>query len=176
MRYNKVMKRRRAPYFFLLFLILVLVFVGGLRYGQSVERANKVVDYLLSITPSPTIKPETPKPIAFKPFSHVGCGISFIIPESTPIIENASGSAVLGNTPSVISFDCQKKPSAIAQIETGTATASAIQVKGQSIPTKHFTTGINVFTLKNPMSAKSIIFAVSDNYLPLFTSTLQFTK
>ncbi len=167
---------RKAPYIFLFVLILIIAFIGGLRYGQSVERTNKVVDFILSITPSPTLKPEPTKPITFKPFSHIGCGIKILLPESTPIVENASVSAVLGNTQSGISLGCQKKPSSIAQIESGTATASTIQVNGQSVPTQHFTTGMNVFTIKNPLNAKTIFFAISDNYLPLVTSTLQFTK
>ncbi|MGB9883597.1 MAG: hypothetical protein ACPLRN_03745 [Microgenomates group bacterium] len=47
------------PYLFLVFLIIILVFIIGVRYGQSVEKANKVIDYFLSITPT---KPPTPTP------------------------------------------------------------------------------------------------------------------
>ena len=170
------MKRNQAPYIFLLFLVLVLVFVGGLRYGQSVEKTNKVVDFLLSITPSPTHKPEPTPAITFETFTHAGCGLSLMLPKSTAVVENASGSATVGSTPDTISFDCQKKPSAISQIETGHATSSALLYKGQTVTSKHFTTGMNVFTIKNPYTAKNIIFAVSDTYLPLVMNTLQFTK
>ncbi|GIW64522.1 MAG: hypothetical protein KatS3mg092_0455 [Patescibacteria group bacterium] len=47
------------PYLFLLTLIIILVFIIGVRYGQQVERVNKTINYLLSITPS---KSPTPTP------------------------------------------------------------------------------------------------------------------
>lgn len=48
------------PYLFLLFLLIILVFIIGVRYGQKVEKTNKVmIDYLLSITPT---KSPTPTP------------------------------------------------------------------------------------------------------------------
>jgi hypothetical protein len=34
-----------------------LIFILGIRYGQRVEKNNKVVDYILSITPYPTYTP-----------------------------------------------------------------------------------------------------------------------
>ncbi|MEK7097092.1 MAG: hypothetical protein AAB705_04020 [Patescibacteria group bacterium] len=45
------------PYLFLFFLIVILIFILGVRYGQRVEKNNKVVDYILSITPYPTYTP-----------------------------------------------------------------------------------------------------------------------
>lgn len=51
------------PYLFLFFLIVILVFILGVRYGQRVEKNNKVVDYVLSITPYPTY---TPSPTEIK--------------------------------------------------------------------------------------------------------------
>lgn len=45
------------PTFFILFLILMLTFILGFRYGQYVEKNNKVIDYILSITPYPTYTP-----------------------------------------------------------------------------------------------------------------------
>ena len=49
------------PYLFLFFLVVILVFILGVRYGQRVERNNKVVDYILKITPYPTY-PSSPLP------------------------------------------------------------------------------------------------------------------
>lgn len=53
--YTVCMKTK--PYLFLFFLVVMLAFVIGVRYGQRVEKNNKVVDYLLSITPYPTYTP-----------------------------------------------------------------------------------------------------------------------
>lgn len=57
---------KTKPYLFLFFLIVILVFILGVRYGQKVERNNKVVDYLLSITPLPIPPPNTPSPSEIK--------------------------------------------------------------------------------------------------------------
>ena len=44
-------------YVFLFVMISILIFILGVRYGQKVEKNNKAVDYLLSITPYPTYTP-----------------------------------------------------------------------------------------------------------------------
>jgi len=48
---------KKIPYIFLSFLFLILVFLIGFRSGQKVEKTNKVIDYILSITPYPTYTP-----------------------------------------------------------------------------------------------------------------------
>jgi len=48
---------KRTSYFFIFFLIFILIFILGVRYGQKVEKNNKVVDYILKITPYPTYTP-----------------------------------------------------------------------------------------------------------------------
>ncbi len=48
---------KKTSYIFLFFLLIVLIFILGVRYGQKVEKNNKVVDYILSITPYPTYTP-----------------------------------------------------------------------------------------------------------------------
>jgi len=50
------------PYLFLFSLVVILAFILGVRYGQRIEKNNKVVDYLLSITPLPSSPPNTPAP------------------------------------------------------------------------------------------------------------------
>ena len=48
---------KKTSYIFLFFLFVVLIFILGVRYGQKVEKNNKAVDYILSITPYPTYTP-----------------------------------------------------------------------------------------------------------------------
>ncbi|MFA6532457.1 MAG: hypothetical protein WCT22_00490 [Patescibacteria group bacterium] len=48
---------KKTSYIFIFLLILILIFILGVRYGQKVEKNNKVVDYILSITPYPTYTP-----------------------------------------------------------------------------------------------------------------------
>ena len=54
------------PYLFLFSLVVILTFILGVRYGQKVEKNNKVVDYLLSITPFPTYTPYPTIPLPTK--------------------------------------------------------------------------------------------------------------
>ncbi len=63
-------------YVFLIVLVVILFFILGVRYGQKIEKNNKVVDYVLSITPYPTY---TPYPIITSPSS---------IASSTPKLKN----------------------------------------------------------------------------------------
>ncbi|MEK7634015.1 MAG: hypothetical protein AAB437_04190 [Patescibacteria group bacterium] len=48
---------KTKSYVFLFILLLILFFILGVRYGQKVEKNNKIVDYILSITPYPTYTP-----------------------------------------------------------------------------------------------------------------------
>ena len=53
---------KTKSYVFLFVIILILVFILGVRYGQKVEKNNKIVDYLLSITPIPSSAPKSLSP------------------------------------------------------------------------------------------------------------------
>ena len=53
-------------YVFLFVMISILIFILGVRYGQKVEKNNKIVDYLLSITPYPTYTPYPTIPLPTK--------------------------------------------------------------------------------------------------------------
>ena len=83
------MSQRKLPYLFLLILIIILIFVGGVKYGQKVEQANKVIKYVLSITPTP-IKP-TAIPNGFKMFTDDRCGIAFLMPDNLSTRYDISG-------------------------------------------------------------------------------------
>lgn len=48
---------KKASYIFIFLLILILIFILGVRYGQKVEKNNKIVDYILKISPYPTYTP-----------------------------------------------------------------------------------------------------------------------
>ena len=48
---------KTKSYALLFAMILILIFILGVRYGQKVEKNDKAVDYILSITPYPTYTP-----------------------------------------------------------------------------------------------------------------------
>lgn len=81
------------PYLFLFFLIILLTFILGVRYGQKVEKNNKVVDYILKL-PTPTV-PVTPTPPKYIEYKSKKWGLKFIYPANLEIKEDATASAVL---------------------------------------------------------------------------------
>jgi len=77
-------------------LLLILFFILGVRYGQKVEKTNKVIDYILSITPTP--KPTntpTPTPLVFENYKSKRWGIRFKYPANFEIKEST-------NTPEIL--------------------------------------------------------------------------
>lgn len=85
-------------YLFLFFLIVVLFFVLGVRYGQRVEKNNKVIDYLLRL-PSPTA-PITPTPLTYKDYKSKKWGLKFTYPSNLKLKEST-------NTPEIL-FEMKK--------------------------------------------------------------------
>ena len=80
-------------YIFISFLIVVLFFILGVRYGQNVEKNNKVINYLLSITP--TKPPPTPTPIVYQEYKSKRWGLKFTYPAGLEIKEDATAPAIL---------------------------------------------------------------------------------
>ena len=83
------------PYLFLFFLIVILTFILGVRYGQRVERNNKTIDYLLKL-PAPTA-PVTPTPVSYTEYKSKKWGLKFTYPENLEIKEDATLPAILLN-------------------------------------------------------------------------------
>lgn len=82
-----------TSYIFLFFLFVVLIFILGVRYGQKVEKNNKVVDYILSITPTP--KPPTSTPVKYTEFKSKKWGLKLTFPSNLEIKEDATAPAII---------------------------------------------------------------------------------
>ena len=79
-------------YIFIALLLILLFFTLGVRYGQYVEKQNKVIDYLLSITPTPS---PTPTPtITYIEYKSRRFGLKFIYPKGWQIEEATKGSEI----------------------------------------------------------------------------------
>ena len=77
-------------------LLLILFFILGVRYGQKVEKANKVIDFILSITPTP--KPTntpTPTPLIFEDYNSKRWGLRFKYPKNFEIKESTTSPEIL---------------------------------------------------------------------------------
>lgn len=83
---------KKGSYLFIYFLLLVFIFILGVRYGQRVEKNNKVVDYFLSITPTP--KPPTPTPVKYSEYKSKKWGLKFTYPENLKVKESTAASEI----------------------------------------------------------------------------------
>ncbi len=84
---------KMKSYVFLFVLILALIFILGVRYGQKVEKNNNAVEKILSITPSPLPSP-TP-PATYKDYKSKKWGLKFTYPAGLEVKEDATAPAIL---------------------------------------------------------------------------------
>ncbi len=82
--------------FFLVVLLLILFFILGVRYGQKVEKTNKVIDYLLSLTPTKKPSPTpSPTPLFFEEYKSKRWGLRFKYPKNLEIKEATNSPEIL---------------------------------------------------------------------------------
>ena len=163
-------KSKIAPYVFLSVLLLILVFIAGLRYGQQVEKSNKIIDYLISLPP--TKIPPSPTTLEFKTFSHPGCGVSFLFPNQYRLISQSSSSALLvaSREEPALEFNCSlNNPFADKYIDNKIATSEVSLFKKKLI-TKSYN-GALIFPVKN--LGKTVYFYIPQSLFPVFEKSLE---
>lgn len=79
-------------YLLLFVLVLILTFILGVRYGQKVEKTNKVINYVLSITPTNV---PTPTPIKYATSESKIWKLKYTYPSFLKIKEDPTKSAVI---------------------------------------------------------------------------------
>jgi hypothetical protein len=84
---------KTKSYIFLFVLLIVLFFILGVRYGQKVEKNNKVIDYLLRL-PSPTA-PISPTPPSYTEYKSRKWGLKFTFPSNLEIKEATESPEIL---------------------------------------------------------------------------------
>jgi len=150
------MPKKIGPYILLFALMLVLIFIIGVRYGQNVEKTNKTINaYLLSITPKPS---PTTIPLQFKTYHSKTCGISFLYPDSLTKEKETSLSARFDEDKNpVLEFECEKN-----NYLTPTAATADSQTA--------------ILTKINTKNGKRIIFTISRSLQPLIEKSLEFSN
>jgi len=86
------MFHKPGPYILLISLSLILIFILGIRYGQSIEKTNKKVDFMLSIVP--TQIPPTPTPISYQEYKSKKSGIKYTFPTDLEMLESTNSASV----------------------------------------------------------------------------------
>jgi hypothetical protein len=135
----------KAPLILLFALLVTLIFILGVRYGQHVEKTNETVSVLLSIPPTKPVPTETP--LGFRTYSSKSCDLEFTYPKSLKIEKESTNSAAFArNGKTVIEWDC-------------TATTSS------RLKNKKF----------NPINGRNLYYEVEKSLLPLFENSLKFS-
>ena len=83
---------KSTSYLLLVLLGLILFFILGVRYGQKVEKANKIINYVLSITPTQV---PTPTPFKYATAESKIWRIKYMYPDFLKFKEDSTKSAVL---------------------------------------------------------------------------------
>jgi len=165
--------KRKAPYIFLSILLLVVIFLIGVRYGQQVELVNKNIKLLISLPPSPPLKPTTP-PLQFTQYSHKGCFLSFLLPNLLEKTQEGSFSAVFAEEKSgkkqlAISLSCSKNN----EITPAFPLPSPIRIQSTTLYPK---TVNNMFVLefKHPLKQLYLSLSIKKDLFPLLQKSLSF--
>ena len=173
-------KKRLSPYIFLLLLIFILVFAGGVQYGKKVEKANKTIDYLLSITPTKSPTPFIAPTITYSRFEHEGCALSFLKPSYVDIKKESSISAsFVSEEKTMGKISCQNNKKGTSQIDQKNATDSAsITIANMKAFKKEVTDKKTKqkqveYTIVDTKNNKTITILVDQQLAPVLEQTLE---
>ncbi len=168
------MKGQKAlPYIFLLILLIVIIFIIGVKYGKTVEHVNKNVDFLLSITPTKVI---TPSPVSTKylTYSNEACGIEFLYPSSLVLGGESSKSAILKQeSTTMFQFSCEKNNLIMKTLQDPKSATHELTLKNRTISGKKQGSTVS-FQTHNPYTGTVVYISVNQDFFPLLDSSLQF--
>lgn len=178
-------RQKIGPYLLIITLLLVITFIVGVRYGQRVEKANKAISYILSITPtkvspSPQI---TANPYLFHNYHNAACGIEFTLPVSTNLSFNESGKITsIINTKqkiTLVHLNCKDAKDTFKKLKNKTKAVKKIKTRsGYSQKIESSVDGRSYISLfiHNYINGKDILLQIYKNLFPLINSSLKLTK
>lgn len=169
------MKLKKASLILLLSLFIVLVFIVGIRYGQRVERTNKLIDRLVSIPPSPTRQP-TQAPLRFRSYLNKTCGITFLYPDYFEVKKSSTSAVFEDEEKEQIEFTCDKNTRMIEVLQDEDIATTEVSFKQKKIIVKNTNETIYVFSFLNPKNGKRIYTAIVQQLFPLFEKSLEFIQ
>ena len=167
------MPKKLLPYFFLLFLVIILVFIIGVRYGQRVEKTNKTIDYVLSLTPT---KPVTsPKPVEYKKYVNSTCGIEFLYRSTMTKKESTVSAVFTEDGEEKLEIDCFPQSQLLEVLKDKNVATAEIEFQNKKIESKVIKNkDVYVFSIAHPKTKKQLNISINKNLYPLFERTLEF--
>ncbi len=167
---------RKAPYIFLLVLFIIVVFLVGINYGKQVEKANKAIQFVLSITPSVAATPLPIKPITFNTYKQLTCGVQFLYPDTLEVEKESTNEAVFSSKEDASSLQviCEKSNELISIINDPKIATAEVKFKTVTLKAREETEDSLTFQIRNPRNGKQIYVRIHKNLYPLFENTLQY--
>ncbi len=168
--------RKKGPYILITILIILLVFVLGVRYGQRVERTNKIINYLISLPPSPTAEPSQ-KPVEFQTYSNKVCGIQFLYPNSWLSSQSTPEARFTDKNGTTILIGCEQPNPIDIKLGDEKIATEEVNFKNKTMTFKIQDAGSRtyyMFKFINPKNSKSIFVDVDKSFYPLFEKSLEF--
>jgi hypothetical protein len=164
--------KKLFPFLFLSFLIIIIFFIAGVRYGKHIERLNTT----FSETPQPSsdaTKPEEKtEPItSFLLYQNTTCEVEFLYPDILTLNESSASATFTEKNQRKIELDCSPTASP-SGTETKTILFQTEPIEATLIgeePNVNYS-----FTITHPENEKDITITVHPAYLTLLGRTLQY--
>lgn len=166
---------KRSSLWFLFALVVILVFVVGVRYGQNVAETNKTISYLLSVTPTKAVVDK----LEFKTYNHPGCGLDFLYPNQLTVPkekESSTGAVFYDGKQTAIEIDCSKNNQYAWIIDSNKTATKELTLNKRPFTVKISDDHFYVFRLQNNLNLKTIYLWISPSLYPLFEKSYEFTK
>lgn len=181
---HKVKRRKWIPYAFLLLLFILIVLFAGIEYGKAVEKANKQISYVLSITPtqkpSPTQAPSPTPALIYKTYQNEYCGIEFLYPDNLTQQSATTSATISQEEEIIIEITCQGTATNSAQIVSPSQKEQDILTfQNQEIPviiSQKNKMNTYEFTYSHPITQQTLVFRIREDIFPLVERTIEFTQ
>ena len=171
-----MLKGKKGPYILLFILVITLFFILGLQYGKMVEKADKTINYILSITPTQKLTPTPQLNLTYTSFELAPCNISILYPSNMYIENqgNAKAKIISNNKLQFIEIICPE-----GQLPTPTVTGKPITLDNNAATQYEVTkTSIKAieYRVRNPITNRLVIITTDKDTAPLLIKSLEFTN
>lgn len=180
------MGQKLGPIILIVALILILIFIVGVKYGQRVEKVNKTISYLISIAPTKPVP--TTAPIEFKEYINDSCGFKFLYPAQLEVQKIGSSSGYLaeakqGEGSAIMNFACPDSKN-FNRLAVQFHISDHVATKEATFQNQKITlllvgkedAGTYYLSLIHPFTKREILFIVKAKFYPLLEKSLTFIK
>ncbi len=160
---------KKGPYFLIVLLVIILIFILGVQYGKRVKIADTAIAYLLSITPSPRPKPSQIPVTEYTSYSHDRCKVSFLYPSYLKLERESTSEAKFSSQDKkqfVIVQCTTKLPDRLESTNSATITIDGLRAETFNDKNSKI---IRIYRSSSPLE-----FTFNKELEPLITTSIEF--